>query len=98
MRVELPQNLEEVEAGGNFELIPPGTYSFEVDNMEVKTGKTSGKPYLNMTYKVVDDEDVAGRKVFDIISLAPDALWRLKQFALATGIDIAKEQNEAPNE
>jgi hypothetical protein len=91
MRVELPQDMADVEAGGTFELLPPGTYSFEVDNLEIKTGKTSGQPYLNMTYKIVDDEDYAGRIIFDIISLSPAALFRLKQFSLATGIDIGCE-------
>lgn len=91
MRVELPQDLADVEAGGNFELLPPGTYSFEVDNVETKTGKDSGKPYLNMTYKIVDDEDYAGRVIFDIISLSPAALFKLKQFSLATGFDISTE-------
>ena len=90
MRVELPQNLDNVEASGQFELLPPGTYSFEVDNIEMKTSKQS-KPYLNMTYKVVDDEEYAGRKIFDMITLAPDALFRLKQFSLATGIKISEE-------
>ena len=78
MRVELPQSLE---------VIPPATYSFVVDNVESKTS-AQDKPYLNMTYKIVDDEEYAGRKVFDIISLDQKSLWRLKQFSLATGIDI----------
>jgi hypothetical protein len=91
MRVELPQDMADVEAGGNFELIPPGTYSLEVDNIEIKTGKTSGEPYMNLTYKIVDDEDYAGRVIFDIITLKATALWKLKQFSLATGIDIACE-------
>jgi len=87
MRVDLPQDLADVKAGG-FELLPPGTYFFEVDNIEMKTGKDSQKPYMNMTYKVLEDEELAGRKIFDMITLSADALWRLKQFSLATGIDI----------
>lgn len=90
MKVELPQNLETVEAGGQFELLPPGTYALEVDNIELKTSQQQ-KPYLNMTYKVVGDEDYAGRKLFDIISLDPKALFKLKQFSLATGIHISEE-------
>ena len=89
MKVELPTNMEDVEAGGDFELLPPGTYALAVDNIEIKTSQSSQKPYMNMTYKVVDDPDYAGRKLFDIISLAESALFRLKQFSLATGVDIA---------
>lgn len=90
MKIELPKNLEEVEASGNFELLPPGTYTLEIDNIECKTSKQD-KPYLNMTYKVVDDADYAGRKLFDTISLAESALFRLKQLALATNINISEE-------
>lgn len=88
MRIELPKNLEDVEGG--FEVLPPATYQLEVDNVESKTSKAD-KPYLNMTYKVVDDPDYAGRKLFDSISLSTDALWRLKDFTMSIGVDVTTE-------
>ena len=87
MKIELPKNLEDVESGG-FELLPPATYQLEVDNLESKTSGAD-KPYLSMTYKVVDDPDYAGRKLFDNISLAENALWRLKDFTKSIGVDVA---------
>jgi hypothetical protein len=91
MKVELPKSMEDVESGGNFEPLPPATYTLEVDNIDVKTSKASNQPYMSMTYKVVDDDEFAGRKIFDNLSLSENALWKFKDFSLAVGVDVGKE-------
>lgn len=86
--VVLPKNLQDVTS--DFEPLDPGSYEFEVRKVEEKKGKNSGKPYLNIELECLD-EDYAGRRVFDIISLGEACLWRLKQFAEAADISIDTE-------
>lgn len=88
MEIKLPKSLADVEDG--FELLDPGTYDFRVAKIEQKTGKTSGKAYLNVELECFD-EDYLGRRVFDILSLGDSSLWRLKAFAVACGVDIEFE-------
>jgi len=89
MQVQLPVDLHDVEEQ-DFSLLDPGTYDFRIENVVQKTGKTSGKPYLNVELSCLD-EDFEKRRVFDILSLSEKAMWRLKEFATSAGIDIATE-------
>jgi hypothetical protein len=87
MKINLPTNLQEVEKK-SFEPIPPGTYELEIKAVEEKQGTKA--PYLNVTLEVINDEDYAGRKIFEMVSLSPDALWKLKELADAIGQDISE--------
>jgi len=89
MEIKLPKSLADVE-DNDFEPIDPGVYDFRVAKIEQRTGKTSGKPYLNIELECLD-EDFTGRRVFDICSLGESSLWRLKAFAVACGVDIEDE-------
>lgn len=59
-----------------FEKIEPGTYLARVSNIEERTSK-AGKPYLNWEFTLIGG-DVDGRKTWYMTSLAPNALWKLK--------------------
>lgn len=59
-----------------FEKIEPGTYLARVEKIEQKMSQ-AGKPYLNWTLQLMGG-DVDGRKTFFMTSLAPNALWKLK--------------------
>ena len=71
-----------VESG--FEPIPEGEYEATVYSCEVKTGQTSGQPYLNWQFKLQGGE-FDGRRVFYITSLQPQSLWNLKKLLIALG-------------
>jgi len=86
-KISLPMNLEDVTAN-SFDALPPDTYEAEIDNIEQKIGAASKEPYLSLTFKVVNDDDFAGRKFWDNISLQEQALYKLKQLALSAGITI----------
>jgi len=89
MRVKLPKSLNDVESS-NREPIDPGTYDATISNIVEKVGSNSGKPYLSLELTIVD-EPFAGRKVFDNVSLAEKALWKLKQLSEATEVEIDDE-------
>ena len=90
MRIALPKSLNDVESS-SFDPIDPGTYDFRVTGCEQKTSKSSGNPYLNIELTVINDDDFDNRKVFDIISLQENSLWKLKEFAASCGVDIDDE-------
>ena len=71
-----------VESG--FEPIPEGEYEATVYSCEVKTGQTSGQPYLNWQFKLQGGE-FDGRRVFYTTSLQPQSLWNLKKLLIALG-------------
>jgi len=58
-------NMQDVEEGGNFELLPEGSYIFSIDQVEDKVTK-NGDPMVSITL-VVAKGDHAGRKVWDNI-------------------------------
>jgi len=59
-----------------FEKIEPGTYLARVKGIEQKMSQ-AGKPYLNWSFTIVGGT-YDGRVAFYMTSLAPNALWKLK--------------------
>jgi hypothetical protein len=77
-----------VESGGGGRLLPEGeTFVFEVAEVEQKTSDNSGADYLSFTLKVAEG-DYQGAKVWDNMSLQPQALWKLRGFLEAAGFVI----------
>lgn len=69
-----------------FEKIEPGNYLARVESIEQKMSQ-AGKPYLNWKFNIVGGE-YDGRKAFYMTSLAPNALWKLKETLInAFGMD-----------
>ena len=48
----------------------PGTYEFEVEHAETRTGKDSGYEYISLRLRCVDDRAIS---VFDTLSFSPKA-------------------------
>ena len=48
----------------------PGTYEFEVEHAETRTGKDSGYEYISLRLRCVDDRSIS---VFDTLSFSPKA-------------------------
>jgi hypothetical protein len=88
MKIYLPQNLQEVEMK-SFEPVPPGTYTVEVKKVEEKQGKEY--PYLNVRFDIIEDDDYAGRVIFEMFSLAPSALFKLKGLCDALNLEVTDE-------
>lgn len=72
-----------------FEKIACGTYLARVEGIEEKMSQ-AGKPYLNWKFNIVGGE-YDGRKAFYMTSLAPNALWKLKD-TLIKAFGYTKEQ------
>ena len=48
----------------------PGTYTFEVEDAQLRTGKDSGYEYISLRMRCVDDRSIS---VFDTLSFSPKA-------------------------
>ncbi|MBT9168105.1 MAG: hypothetical protein DDT19_01450 [Syntrophomonadaceae bacterium] len=59
-----------------FEKIEPGVYLARVKKIEQRMSQAQ-KPYLNWVFVIIGG-DYDGRNVFYMTSLAPNALWKLK--------------------
>jgi len=75
-----------VSAEGGGRLLPEGTYQFEVKDVEQKDSEASGEPYFAFTFEVAEG-DFAGTKAWDNMSHQPQALWKLRSFMEAAGIE-----------
>jgi len=82
-------NFAEVEGG--FEPVPEGTYEVIVEDVEVRESKSSDNHYLNWRFRILDEE-YEGRFLWNITSLSPRALFRLKDVFLA--LDVIEENDE----
>lgn len=88
-----------VDAGSAGKLLPEGPTQFEVDEIEQKVSDNSGEPYLAITLKVMEGEENAGVKAWDNMSLQPQALWKLRGFLDACGIEtVDGEMDLDPDE
>ena len=75
MRIELGNNLDNVEIKDGFDPIPPGTYTLTVAKMpEIDQGKKG--PYVAWEFEIVEaeDTDLNKRKIFHNTSLSERAL------------------------
>lgn len=78
--------LDFTDVQGGFATVPAGTYSAVVYEIEQKTAQ-NGNPYLNWQFKIMGGDN-DGRIVFDITSLQPQALWKLKSTLKALDPDM----------
>lgn len=81
-----------IKAGGG--TIPDGRYAAKIIAIEQKEGKESGEPYVALTWEVTSKK-CNGREVrFDIYSLQPQALWRLKGLLEALEVEVPDDEME----
>lgn len=75
-------------------VLPKGTYNCVVYAIEQKISNSSGNPYLNWQFKIQGGE-CNGRLIFDMTSLQPQALWKLKAHlkAINPGMDLTGSLN-----
>jgi len=89
-----------------FKVLPKGEYMATVKKVELKDNKAKDGKFLNFQYEitgVIDTEegtdvDVSGATVFDIASLKPAALWKLKSVLKAFGYDVSGSIDVDPEE
>ena len=71
--------------------LPSGRYLVNIVEAEEREGNEY--PYIAFVYEVVEgqdsdsDDEVAGRKLFDNVSLSPKALWRFKSLLRCLGYE-----------
>lgn len=80
-----------------FEVLPEGLYEGKVAKVELRTSKAGDSQYLNFEWDVID-EDGKSRKIWDIASLKPQALWKLKQIMEALGMSTSGSIDLDPEE
>ena len=67
-------------------LLPEGLYHSVVDNVEVEEGNAA--PYLKWTFKTKDeDSKLDGKPLYYNTSLAPQALWNLRNLLETLGVE-----------
>lgn len=77
--------LDFTNVSSGFEVLPAGNYDATVAKVEVRNSKAGDSQYLNFEWDVID-ENGKERKVWDIASLKPQALWKLKAIMEAFGM------------
>jgi len=90
MAIQLPVNLEDVAATPDFKVADPGQYTLEIKTAKQGVSK-AGNTKIDLRLTIIEDDEFAGVSVFDTITITPEALFRLKQYALATGVEIGQE-------
>lgn len=89
-QINVGKNLDDVSGG--FDPVAAGRYTVKVESPpELKPGKVAS--YLNWQLTIRDnpDEDMNGRILWEITSLAENSLWRLKELLKALGVPWTAE-------
>ena len=66
----------------NIKDLEDGIYPVRVESVEQTKSKSSGNPMLKVTFNVID----SNRKLFDNFSFQDSALFKLRDFLVATNI------------
>lgn len=69
---------------GNSGLLPNGVYRIVVEDAQEKTGP-SGHPYVNLKIKAIVKGKQSSMPIFEVLSTAPEARFRVEQFLDAVG-------------
>lgn len=90
MAITLPKSLNDVDANAEFKVAAPDTYTLEVKT--AKQGLSQNQNVkIDFRHSIIDDDEFTDVSIFDTITITEQALFRLKQFSLATGIDVDEE-------
>lgn len=85
-------NINFADVEDSFQVMPEGLYPVVVEKVEIRESKSSDNPYLNWELTITDGEH-EGRKLWQITSLSPKALFRLKDQFLALGVIEGDEED-----
>ena len=80
-------NLDFTNVSTGFEVLPAGNYSGVITKVELRTNKAKDGQYLNIEWEVRDENDKI-KKVWDMCSLKPAALWKLKELMAKLGFEV----------
>lgn len=69
---------------GNSGLLPNGVYRIVIEDAQEKTGP-SGHPYVNLKIRAIVKGKQSSMPIFEVISTAPEARFRVEQFLDAVG-------------
>jgi hypothetical protein len=78
-------DFEGVESGGGSAHVPEGDYGLKVKTIKTKKGEDSGKPYLDIQFKIVKGKKGIGKLIRHSCSLQKSALWNLRNLLEACG-------------
>ena len=91
-------NIDFTNVQSGFKTAAPGDYLAIIKSCELKTNKAGDGQYLNFTYEILDEGEAKDVKIWDICSLKPAALWRLKGVMNNLGFDVAGEIDVVPED
>jgi len=66
---------------------PAGTYKVVISEWESGESSEKKTPYIMFKAKIVDPELHRGRGIVDFCHITEKAIWRLKKFVSAAGVD-----------
>lgn len=75
-----------VSTEGGGKVVDEGQYRVEVTDA-TEEESNEGKPYIKVVMKIDDGGDFDGVKIYDNMSLQPQALWKLRSFMENLGIE-----------
>jgi hypothetical protein len=79
----MPANFD-FEREGNSGLLPNGVYRIVIEDAQEKTGP-SGYPYVNLKIRAINKGQKSAMPIFEVLSTAPEARFRVEQFLDAVG-------------
>lgn len=89
---ELARKVGEVEGTGSFEPLPAGVYRARLTEVTTKTAST-GNPMWVTVFEVID-EGFKGRKLWNNLVLIEAALWKVREFFDAFGVETDTDTEE----
>ena len=84
---KLPKRLSLSDVESSSERVMPGTYHARVSEMEPKLNKAGDGYYFNADLVIISEGPAKNRHVWEILPLKQAALWKLKGFLVACGVD-----------
>lgn len=83
----LPKRISLGDVSTQSERVMPGVYHARVANMELKENKAKDGHYFNADLVITSENEAKGRHIWEILPLKEKALFKLKGFLVACGVD-----------
>lgn len=84
-------NLSGGDEGGGGEVHPDGEHLVRIADSEIRDNKAGDGQYINWRLKVLNTDN--NRPVYLITSLKPTAIWNLRNFVRAAGVNELNLEN-----
>lgn len=81
------------QGGGEFTVIPEGTYDFQITKVDTDLVSKKGDPQIKLTLEIANEGDYLGQRIPVFLTVDDSFGWVIKQVADAAGVEYEEVED-----